>query len=115
MCNTAFANVYLNWVMYLSSTSFTQHQQLVYCTVSSVQFSHSFVSDSLQPHALQCARPFPRLVALQSNSERAGTRGGWGEDVFPESGGRRPSGPDTTGGSCQGLGTWVSVHCSHPC
>ena len=27
------------------------------CWLSSVQFSHSVVSDSLQPHELQCARP----------------------------------------------------------
>lgn len=34
--------------------------------------------------------------------------------MFPESGGRRPLGPDATSGSCKGLVTWISIHCSHP-
>ena len=83
MCNATFAKVYLNWVMYLSSS---KHQQLVYHAVSSVQFIRSVLSDSLQPHALQYTRLwFLDLLLFSLILRQQETRGGGGEDVFRES------------------------------
>ena len=83
MCNAAFAKVYLNWVMYLSSSSLMPHQQLVYHAVSSVQFSCSVLSDSAAPCTAVRQALVPRLVALQSNSETAGNSGRRGRGCVP--------------------------------
>lgn len=79
MCCTFFAKVYLNYALYLSTTSYMPQWQLENCSVS-----------------WTLGLLFFNLILRKQKTQR--------EDVFPGSWrGRKPLGPLAASGSCEGL------------